>query len=72
MIGNIYIIDKDCDAKGWYYCQETDEIYYHDGRSIRETIPTTEIFSEELCQEVESFWKRFIDPAGKFFGKQES
>ena len=43
MIGDIYIIDKDFDAKGWYYCQETDEIYYHDGRSLRELIPTTEI-----------------------------
>ena len=43
MIGNIPIIDKDLDTEGWYYCQETDEIFYHDGKSLRESIPTTKI-----------------------------
>jgi len=47
----IYIIDKDVDTKGWYYCQETNEIYYHDGRSIRDSIPTTELFvGKELTE----------------------
>ena len=46
-VGNIPIIDKSLDATGWYYCPETNERYYHDGKSLRDTIPVTTLWGND-------------------------
>ena len=41
-LGNIPLIDLPFPSKGWFYCQETDEIYYSDGKPLIELLLTRE------------------------------
>ena len=44
-LGNFYIIDVDDNIPHWDYCVETNEIYWYDGKPLRESIPTKNLKS---------------------------